>query len=270
MVAPEGTPTWWTDLYVSGTTFFTLGLGDVTPHTPLARVITVLEAGTGFGFLAIVIGYIPVIYQSFSRREVNVSLLDARAGSPPSAVDFLRRVREGEDRETVRQLLYDWERWAADLMESHLSYPVLCFFRSQHDNQSWLAGLTVLLDVCALILSGVEGLPQWQARLTFAMARHAAVDLTHILNIESHVLDKLRLTPSELSGVREELEKVGMPLRDSAEVNSLLFEFCALYEPYVLALSDFLLFDLPSWTSKAHTAENWRYETTLARTSDDS
>ena len=92
--------------------------------------MTVIEAGLGFGFLALVIRYLPVLYQAFSRREVNISLLDARAGTPPSASELLRRHSEGDDMRELGQLLADWERWAAELMESHLSYPVLCWFRS--------------------------------------------------------------------------------------------------------------------------------------------
>src|SRR6185437_7689776 len=91
-LAATGRPGFLTDLYMSGTTFFTLGLGDVTPRTELARVITVFEAGLGCGFLAIVISYLPVLYGAFSAREVNISLLDARAGSPPSASEMLRRL----------------------------------------------------------------------------------------------------------------------------------------------------------------------------------
>jgi len=78
------------DLYYSGTTFFTLGLGDITPTSPAARTITVIEASVGFGLLALVIGYFPVLYQAFSRREVNISMLDARAGTPPTAAELLR------------------------------------------------------------------------------------------------------------------------------------------------------------------------------------
>src|SRR5437879_12735613 len=88
--APENVVNFWTDLYLSGTTFFTLGLGDVTPLTPLAKILTVVECGIGFGFLALVIGYLPVNYQSFSRREAGISLMDAHAGSPPTAVEILR------------------------------------------------------------------------------------------------------------------------------------------------------------------------------------
>jgi hypothetical protein len=182
ITAPEGTPNFGTDLYLSGTTFITLGLGDVVPLTGIARGITVIEAATGFGLLAVVIGYLPVLYQAFSRREANITLLDARAGSPPSAVEMLRRYGEDKDVNALNQFLRDWELWGAELLESHLSYPALAYFRSQHDNQSWLAALTVILDACTLVLAGIDDVPTHQARLTFAIARHAAVDLSQILN----------------------------------------------------------------------------------------
>src|SRR4029453_16512896 len=80
-----------TYLYLSGTTFFTLGLGDVIPLAPSGRTLAIIESGLGFRFLALIIGSLPVICQGFSRRELNISLLDARAGSPPSAAELLRR-----------------------------------------------------------------------------------------------------------------------------------------------------------------------------------
>src|SRR5215470_12159838 len=147
----------WTDVYLSGTTFFTLGLGDVVPRSATARALVVAEAGLGFGFLAGVIGYLPFIYGSFSKREVNISLLDSRAGTPPSAGELLRRHSYPYGQDALRELLKEWELWCAELMESHLSYPVLAYFRSQHDNQSWIASLTAILDTCALIMVGVEG-----------------------------------------------------------------------------------------------------------------
>jgi len=135
---PEGTSSFGAYLYLSGTTFFTLGLGDVIPVKAFGRGLVALEAGMGFGFLALVIGYLPVLNQSFSRREVNISLLDARAGSPPTAGEMLRRHCHDRGMEDLQQLFHEWERWSADLLESHLSYPVLAYFRSHHDNQSWL------------------------------------------------------------------------------------------------------------------------------------
>ena len=199
-VAPGSVP-FSTYLYLSGTTFFTLGLGDVTPLAPLGRALVVVEAGIGFGFLAAIISYLPILYQAFSRREVSISLLDARAGSPPSAGELLRR--HGGDMPELDQLLYDWERWSAELLESHLSYSVLAYFRSQHTNQSWLAALTAILDTCALVMAGVNGGPTRQAQLTFAMARHAVVDLAQIFMRSPQALAPDRLPPSSLTAFAE-------------------------------------------------------------------
>ena len=151
-------PNFYSDLYVSGTTLFTLGLGDVTPHSPWVRVLIILESGTGLGFLAVVMGYFPVLYGAFSRREVSISLLDARAGSPPTAAELMRRHSHQADGQALTTLLVEWERWSAEILESHISYPLLCYFRSQHDNQSWISALTAILDTSALLISGVTRL----------------------------------------------------------------------------------------------------------------
>ena len=146
-----------TALYQSGVTFFTLGYGDVTPHTRITRLVSVTEAGVGFGFLAVVIGYLPVLYQAFSKREAIISLLDARASSPPSATEMLKRHSEGRHMIGLAELLADWEIWSSELLESNLSYPVLSYYRSQHDHQSWLGALTCIMDTCALIIVGCAG-----------------------------------------------------------------------------------------------------------------
>ena len=104
-----------TDLYVSGTTLFTLGLGDVQPRSLLARAIIVIESGTGLGFVALVIGYVPVLYGAFSRREVNIALLDARAGSPPTAYELIKRHSFEGGGAALVVLLEEWERWSAEL-----------------------------------------------------------------------------------------------------------------------------------------------------------
>jgi hypothetical protein len=143
-------PTFTTQLYASGSTFFTVGFGDVSPMTPVAKLISVAEAGVGFGFIAVVIGYLPVLYQLYARREIHVMQLDARAGSPPCALTLLCRHAEGDARNDLANLLRSWEAWCSELLVSHLSYPMLSYYRSQRDNQSWLAGLAAIMDSCAL------------------------------------------------------------------------------------------------------------------------
>jgi hypothetical protein len=243
-------------LYMSGTTFFTLGLGDVTPLGPHGRLLVVVEAGIGFGFLAAVIGYLPVLYQAFSRREVSISLLDARAGSPPNAGELLRR--HGRDIEALSQLLYDWERWSAELLESHLSYPVLGYFRSQHTNQSWLAALTAILDTCTLVMAGIKGGPTRQAQLTFAMARHAVADLAQIFITSPYHLVPDRLPSESLTRLREVLGEAGVILQEGIAVEQKLGELRQMYEPYVHALGEHLDMALPPWFQVVVAPDSWQ------------
>jgi hypothetical protein len=248
-------------LYLSGTTLFTLGLGDIAPASPLARVVTVLEAGIGFGFLALVIGYLPVLYQAFSRREANISLLDARAGSPPTAFELLRRhAGMGEHgMDALTEVLRDWERWSAEFMESHLSYPALAYFRSQHDNQSWLGSLLAILDVCALAIVGLEGMCQYQARMTFAIARHALVDLSQVFGAPPDGVNAAnRLTPDELAEIRRQLSSLGLNLNSSETADAELVRLRSLYEPYAIALAQYLRLQLPPWMKHEPAKDNWQ------------
>jgi len=102
-------------LYLSGTTFTTLGYGDLTPTTPASRIVAVAEAATGLGFFALVIAYLPVLYQAFSRREAFIGLLDARAGSPPAAGRLLLRTPPGSGH-CLTEFLAEAERWAAEVL----------------------------------------------------------------------------------------------------------------------------------------------------------
>jgi hypothetical protein len=247
-----------TDIYLSGTTFFTLGLGDVVPRTNLARILVVTEAGFGFGFLAAVIGYLPFIYGSFSNREVNISLLDARAGTPPTAGELLRRHSYPHGREALRGLFKEWEVWAAEIMESHLSYPVLAYFRSQHDNQSWIAALAAILDGCALVKVGVDDACQRQAALTFAMARHTAVDLSQVFKTVPRALPHDRLPAEELRRIRDVLAQHGMKLRDGPEADRELKDLRDMYEPYLYALAEYLKLSLPPWIPAKKGKDNWQ------------
>jgi hypothetical protein len=245
-------------LYISGTNFFTLGLDEVVPRTTLGRILTVVEAGMGFGFLAIVIGYLPVIYQAFSHREVAVVLLDARAGSPPTAAELLRRHAHVQGVEALRQLFFEWERSSAALLESHVSYPVVTYFRSQHDNQSWLAALTAILDACAITISSLDGACTKQAQLTFAMTRHTVADLAQVFKVPPRPPNPDRLPASELLRMRETLTSAGLHFRSGPAEDRKLTELRAMYEPYVFALADYLAIALPPWIHTKAIADNWR------------
>jgi hypothetical protein len=245
------------DLYVSGTTIFTLGLGDVTPNSPVTRELVILEAGTGFGFLAVVMGYFPVLYGAFSLREVSISLLDARAGSPPTAAELLHRHSYDGAQRALSTLLEEWERWSAELLESHISYPLLCYFRSQHTNQSWISALTAILDTSALLIAGVRGHEARQALLTFAMARHAMVDLSQILSLTPVNDAPDRLPPERYEQLYNLLCQSGVSVcRDDHSIERLR-DMRNLYEGYAEALSRYLRMPLPPWIADQPHKDNW-------------
>jgi Ion channel len=255
--APDQPISFLTYLYLSGTTFFTLGLGDVTPVPGVGRLLVVSEVALGFVFLALVISYVPVFYQAFSRRELSISLLDARAGSPPTAVELLPRNCAGKQVEELRLLLHDWEVWCADLLESHLSYPVLAFYRSQHEQQSWVEALTVILDTCALMLTGIDGLPVEAARFTFAIARHAVVDLAQVFNT-SPKAGVNRLSSVDFAHLRDRLSAACICLQEGMASEQKLAELRATYEPFVSALADLIQVFLPPWLPAADTLDDWQ------------
>ncbi len=250
-------------LYHSGETFFTLGYGDIVPTSGLSRFLSVFQAGMGFAFLGVVIGYLPVVYGSFSRREVQISMLDARAGSPPTAAELLVRLAGSSDNPAIDQtvldeVLRDWERWAGELLESHLSYPVLSFFRSQHINQSWLGALMTMLDVTSLVITGIEGIHPGQARLTFAMARHAAVDLAQVVNARYDPTAPERLPDADYNLLRDTLAEAGLKLRSAEEARQKLNRLRSMYEPYLHSTAKNLMVALPPWKHPAKMRDNWQ------------
>jgi hypothetical protein len=245
------------DLYVSGTTIFTLGLGDVVPDTTVVRMLAVLESGIGLGFVALVIGYFPVLYGAFSRREVSIALLDARAGSPPTAFELIKRHSFEGGSAALRVLLEEWERWAAELLESHISYPLLCLFRSQHTSQSWLGALTAILDTCALLIAGVQEQSARQAQLTFAMARHALVDLSQIWSLPPLRSGPDRLPADRFQTIYDQLCAAGVRVCRDERSGPRLRELRNLYEGQAEALSRFLAMPLPPFFNEHPKKDNW-------------
>jgi hypothetical protein len=234
------------DFYLSGTSLFTLGFGDVLPHNQVSRLLSVAEAGIGLMFLTAVLGYLPVLYGSFFRRETRLALLEGWAGCPPAAAEIFCRLARSGDLSPLPLFLEQWENWCGDVLQSHLSHPAVAYFRSQHQGQSWIEALVTVLDVSALVKVGIDGVPVWQAELTFAIAKRTAVDLTTVLGLQpDHSVD--RLPADDMVALRRDLALAGVELNASPEASRQLVELRKMYEPYVVALSKYLLISVPPW-----------------------
>jgi Ion channel len=238
-------------LYMSGSTFLTLGLGDITSPDPLGRMFMVLEAATGFVFLGLIITYMPLLDQAYAAREVYSLLLQSRAGSPPNAIRLLRRYGRPDQSEVLRGNLREGERWLADILQSHLSHPVLCFYRAQHYGQSWLVSLTTLLDTCALLIVGGDGLAREQARLTYRMGMLFLADLTSALSLPVPPGVDVRLTRADLPALRAAVSGAGISLRFGPEEAGQLVRVNRRYDVYLHTLARWLMITLPPWVPPA-------------------
>ena len=246
-------------VYMSGVTFFTLGYGDVVPHTGPARTLSVLQAGNGIGFIAVVIGYLPVLYQLFSRREAHVIQLDGRAGSPPAAGTLLIRHAEAGGLSQLDLVLRDWEVWASELLESHLSYPMLAYYRSQHDNESWLAALGCVMDTCALVLVGVQDVRPLQARMTFTMARQVLVEMSRSFRVQpSRFTGGDRLAAEAYALLERQIIEAGVTWEPGPSGRETLAALRATYEPLLDGLANYLLLRMPGWLPADDTTDNWQ------------
>jgi hypothetical protein len=156
------------------------------------------------------------------------------------------------------EVLRDWERWAGELLESGISYPVLSFFRSQHSNQSWLGALMTMLDVTSLVITGIDGIHPGQARLTFAMARHAAVDLAQVVNARYDPTAPERLPDADYNALRDTLAEAGLKLRSTEEARQKLNRLRSMYEPYLHSTAKNLMVALPPWKHPTKMRDNWQ------------
>ena len=219
-------------LYVSGTSLFTLGsVGGVTGWT---RAVVVAEAATGLGLFAVVIAYLPVLYQAFNRREVGVLLLDARAGSPPSGPELLHRMGSAGVASSLHELFADWERWVADVLESHMSYPLLTLFRSPHDNTSWVTSLGSVLDAATLLLTAVGDEPDERAILLYGTGVHAVEDLFYYFRLTERGTVIQR---AEFADVLDDMKDDGFAIRPLDDAYARFTEKRAKYAPRLDALA---------------------------------
>ena len=170
------------------------------------------------------------------------------------------RVGRGGNIEELNSFLVEWEQWAAELLEGQLSFPVLAFYRSQHDNQSWLAAALTcrMLDTCAVLMSEVKGCSTYRAELAFAMARHAAVDLSLFFNVPAESGGEERLGAVKRGALRGALREAEVELHDETEAAKRLDELRAMYEPFVNALAKRFLFALPPIVVEGESIDNWQ------------
>jgi len=174
-----------TALYFAGTSLLTIGFGDVVGRGALARLVSVLAALSGLAFLSIATAYLFALFGSFQQRETFVVTIAARAGAPPSGVNLLAIAGYSRTKDDLSALMIDAQRWAAAVMESHLAYPALAFFRSSHDEQSWVGTLGTLLDAATMMMTTVDGVRDGQARIFYNVGRHAARDLSRYFRVET-------------------------------------------------------------------------------------
>ena len=247
------------DLYYSAATLVSASTGGLEAQNSFTRIVEVVEAATGFGVLTIVIAYLPSLYQAFSRRETTVSQLDARAGSPPSAGRLVVRATQHGGWPALNRYLRGWEGWSAELMETHLSYPTLAFFRSQHVNQNWLSALCTILDASALAVSAAPPGSVEEARFTFAISRHCVADLCYTFRVQPAAESVDRLPTADFDALIGELRENGVELRAEPQIiREQLERMRALYEPYAEVLAERVELHLPPWLAPESPTDNWR------------
>jgi hypothetical protein len=246
------------DLFFSAGGFLSEGTG-MAPEGTASRALFIFEGACGFAVLFIAIGYLPALFQAFSRREVAISQLDARAGSPPSAGALIERSAALGGWQSLNAYLADWETWSAELMETHLSYPALAYYRSQHLNQNWLAALTTVLDASAFTLAAADlPRPAEAAEVTYATGRHALADIAHMLYAKPRRPDPPRLDDDTFGRLWALAAAGGLELRAEADARERLDRLRRSYEPLALALAGWLELALPSWLPSAKAEANWR------------
>ena len=240
---PTGDPSFGDALYLAGTSLFTLGFGGGTPEG-WTRAIEVLAAATGLGLLAVVIAYLPVLYQAFNRREVGVILLDARAGSPPSGPELLHRMALAGAAGHLGELFAEWERWVADVLETHMSYPLLALFRSPHDQTSWVTALGAVLDAATLVLTTSEGPPDPRAKLLYGTGVHAVEDLFYYFRLQER---QPVIQRDEFADVIDDLRESGYAVRGVDDAYDRFMERRAAYAGRVDAIAVMLASPPGQW-----------------------
>ncbi len=198
-----------TAAYFAATSLLTLGFGDVVASGGAARVVSLMAAASGLGIVALSVTYLFSLFASFQRREILVVSLSARAGAPPSSIALLETYAQLGIVDELRSLFADWERWSAEVLDSHVAYPILGFFRSSHDNVSWVNSLGAVLDAAVLVQTTIRNGPRAQAELTIRVGAHFVEDLSNLLDVRE---DGSNLAKEDFDGAYAILGRAGYSL----------------------------------------------------------
>jgi hypothetical protein len=244
----------WSEAFrVSGSSLLTLGFARA--DSVLQTTMTFFEAAIGLILVAILIAYLPTMYSAFSRRENAVTLLETRAGKPPSAAEMILRYHRNDGLETLGESWKAWESWFAELQESHTALAPLVFFRSVQPEYSWVTAAGTVLDTASLILSTVDVARDVQAALCvragFLALRHINDFFKVDYNSEpSFPTDPISITREEYDLVIARFEEAGVPLKKDREQAWLDFGGWRVnYDKPLLALSQITMAPEAPWTS---------------------
>lgn len=174
-----------TSIYISSSTLVPLSFGDFVPDGGAARLVIVAESATGVALAALAITLLFSLYESFRAREEMVVSLDALAGAPPSGLRILETAAELGMRPDLKNTFDEWRRWSSMVLESHLAYPLLVYFRSSHDNEAWVNSFGAVMDAAVLVMSTVEDDSAGAARLMFTVGNHLVEDLSWVFRFKS-------------------------------------------------------------------------------------
>lgn len=230
---PEPT-SFWMALYYAGTSLLTLGYGDIIAVNGFARAMSLTAAALGLGTFAIVTAYVFSIFAAFQRREAFIVTMRERTGAPPSGVDFLARHVELEMLDDLGATFGRAEAWIADIMETHLAYPVLAYFRSTHDYQSWVGTIGAFLDASTLVITTVDVGYVGAAKMLSRLGRHLVNDYTQYYNFEQDLSGAPGIERAEFDHVYERLASKGLRMR---EIEEAWIEFSELRGSYALPLN---------------------------------
>ncbi len=231
-------------LYFAATSVLTLGFGDIVANGAAARLAITIAALSGLGAVALVVTFLFSLYGSYQRREVEVVALQAAAGAPPSAVALLETYAQLDLVDRLPALFGEWEHWAVEVLDSHVAYPLLGYFRSSHDNLSWISALGTVLDAACLVLTTISGIPRGEAKLFKRVGTHLVED---IYNLGFRTGEATNLDRSDFDAACARLAEAGYRI-ESTDTSWPAFEAArATYAPRLEAMARYWATPATSW-----------------------